>query len=137
MGEIFEGTFRKARIANQKKITSEVFFEMSDKGFKGVAIVDDYGKIVATLSPSDLKGITAQSAYVLNIPVIDFLEHDNSRGWWWVPITFSPETTFFDCLQQFVCSRIHRMYMIDSDGKPIGVISHRDMLQKLLFFNGK
>jgi len=133
MHEIFQGNFRKPRIINQNEKTVKVFSEMGEKGFKGVAVVDDNGKLIANLSPSDLKGITIDSCDVLNTLVIEFLEQDNAHGWWSVPITFEPESTFFECLEQFVCSRVHRMYLVDSVGKPTGVLSHRDMLQKLFF----
>jgi CBS domain-containing protein len=134
ISEVFE-TFREPTIVNLKDITSRVFSKMTHKSCRGVAIVDDEGKLVANVSPSDLRGITLANCYLLNSPLKEFFDHDKSHDWWFQPIVVDLNASLYQTMQTFVCTRVHRMYVVNEAGKPIGEINHRDLLRHLLIFD--
>jgi CBS domain-containing protein len=132
--DLFGSDFKKPRIVNQKEITGKVFSEMASKGFKGFAVVDDGGKLVFNISPSDLKGITANNWHLLNKPLSEFLREDRTRDWWWEPICVDLDASLYETMQQFVCTKVHRMYIVDKAGIPTGELNHKQVLRQVLEF---
>ncbi|KAL2913992.1 hypothetical protein HK105_206442 [Polyrhizophydium stewartii] len=104
---------------------------MHQHGVPAVAIVDATERLVATLSASDLRGITAASIETLINPVFEFLEAgrrsvgqlaaDQMR-------TVSPTTTVEDAALQMLGAHIHRVWMVDDEDTPVGVLSFSDVL---------
>jgi len=135
MRELFPNGFRVPVIVQSSEITSKVFTTMSKSNCKGVAVVDDSGKLLFNLSPSDLKGITIHNCNLLNAPCKQFMEADKTRDWWYEPIVVDLEATLYETMQTFVCTHIHHMYVVDSERKPIGKLTHRDILRQLLAFS--
>jgi len=121
--------FREPTIVNQSELISKVFSEMSHNDTKGVAVVDDNGKLLFNLSASDLKGIDTHNCGILNSTLKEFREKDRSHDWWTSPICVDLDSSLYETLQQFVCTRVHRMYVIDAEGKPTGELNHRDLLR--------
>jgi len=95
------------------------------------AVVDALGKLWATLSISDLKGINRKNSYVLDLPLDDFFRHDKKRGWWETPSTVYLDTSLYEAILQFNCSAHHILYVVDKDSRPVGEVSHHDILSKL------
>jgi CBS-domain-containing membrane protein len=121
-------------VVNQKELTYKVIFDLEKTGRKGMAVVDDAGKLLWNFSPSDLRGITVSNCHLLNCPLQEFLEQDRSRDWWTAPVTVDLDSSLYELMQQFVCARVHRMYVVDEDGKPTGEINQRDLLRQILIF---
>jgi CBS domain-containing protein len=137
MSELFK-KFREPHIVCENEITSRVFTEMGDIASKGAAVVDESGKLLFNLSPSDLKGITISNYFILNAPLKEFLKQDRARDWWTEPICADLESSLYETMQQFVCTKVHHMFIVDAEGKPTGVLNHRDILsQILIFYNSK
>jgi len=126
--------FRSPLVVNMKEITHNVISDLDNTGRKGTAVVDDDGKLMWNFSPSDLKGITLANCHLLNCPLQEFLEQDRSRDWWTAPISVDLNSSLYELMQQFVCTRVHRMYVVDDDGKPTGEINQRDILKQILNF---
>jgi len=122
---------RLPKIVYQTDIASEVFSELGELGCPGAAVVDQSGQLIANLSASDLKGITRRNCMVLDSTLENFLMKDRKRGWWVKPVTVDTGDTLLQTVLQFVCSRVHRMYLVDDDNKPIGEINHTDVLIEL------
>jgi len=131
--ELF-ATFRSPLVVNQKEITHKVVSDMDKTGRKGMAVVNDNGRLLWNFSPSDLRGITVTNCHLLNGTLQEFLENDKSRDWWTAPITVDLDSSLYELMQQFVCTRVHRMYVVDEDGKPTGEIKQRDLLRQILTF---
>jgi CBS domain-containing protein len=123
---------RKPYIISHKEQAAKAFIEMTDKGFDSAAIVDDNGRLMAVISASDLKGLTRRNCVVLTENVENFLNRDWKRGWWVRPLTVDLSDPLFFVVLQFVSSKVHRMYIVDDDGLPIGEVNHLDILQILL-----
>jgi CBS-domain-containing membrane protein len=94
-------------------------------------LVDNNGKLIANISASNIKGMTRANIQLLYRPLTDFLARDRKRGWWQLPITTTLDTTLENVLLQFVAAKVHRMYIVDDDGKPVGEVSISDIVRQL------
>lgn len=112
--------------------SAQAFIHMTDRRLDSAAVVDDAGKLIATVSASDLKGLTRRNCVILGQPLDDFLNREWRRGWWNRPLTVKLEDPLYFVVLQFVSTKVHRMYVLDNDGKPIGELNLLDVLNTLL-----
>jgi CBS domain-containing protein len=118
-------------IMNQDNIAFNAFIEMHKKNVGGVALVDNDGTLIGNLSASDIKGMTRQNFGAIVRPVQEFLMRDKKRGWWSLPITVQATDTLEQAILQFAAAKVHRMYLVDSAGKPTGEITIMDIIRQL------
>jgi len=78
------------------------------------------------------QGITRRSFQTLLRPIEDFLMCDRHRGSWTNPICVKPSDTLEHVVLQFVATKVHKLYIVDSEKKPLGEITRTDVLQQLL-----
>jgi len=98
------------------------------KGVSAVALTDYENKLIANFSASDLRGVTRGMVSWLSKSTIDFLQN-YGRGPK-PPIVETESTSFkqaVDKLARLSNERIHRLYLIDSNDRPIGVFSLTDV----------
>jgi len=115
---------------NAKSPVADALKEINRLCCNGLAIVDDGGLLVGNFSASDLKGVTRRNCAILNSSVENFLSRDLKRPWWSRPICIELNDTLYHTVQQFVSLNVHRMYVVDN-GKPVGEITHHDVLDQL------
>eukprot|EP01118_Nematostelium_gracile_P003103 TRINITY_DN1353_c0_g1_i1.p1 TRINITY_DN1353_c0_g1~~TRINITY_DN1353_c0_g1_i1.p1 ORF type:complete len:319 (-),score=47.96 TRINITY_DN1353_c0_g1_i1:25-933(-) len=101
----------------------ESFSRISESRFSGVAIIDDQRRLVNNLSASDFKGIVDEFPKMLSEPTGNFLEKKSP------PITCTPEDKLSDVIKRISQSKIHRIFVVDSAGKPTNVITLTKFLQ--------
>lgn len=136
---LFQKTLRQVSLGQRKPIivqpdiiAYQAFKEIHNKeGREGVALVDNDGKLIANISASNIKGMTRANIQLLYRPLTDFLARDRKRGWWQLPVTTTLDTTLENVLLQFVGAKVHRMYIVDDDGKPVGEVSISDIVRQL------
>jgi len=135
---IFSHTLAELGLGMRKPITVDqsmpaykAFMEIHRQGRDGVAMVDSSGKIVANLSASNIKGMTRTNFQLIFRALSMYLSRDLKRGWWQLPVCTTLDTTLEHVILQFVSTKVHRMYIIDSEGKPIGEINLTDIMQQL------
>jgi len=109
----------------------DAFFQLGKDHRSGAAIIDDRGILLDNLSIYDLKGVTRLNAPILDTNVRSFLLRDQKRGWWHRPITLQKEETLYHVIMQFAVTRVHRMYICDEKGKPVGEISLFDIINQI------
>jgi len=91
-----------------------------------IGIVDDNGVLVGVLSSSDLRGLKRRQLGTLNKPVMTFLiETQLERK---EPYTCSEDCNLFQCLEKIIWTRVHRIFVVNKEDMPVGVISYSDML---------
>jgi len=112
--------------------TVEAFKLMHQNSLHGVGVTDDEGKLIASLSASNIKGITRRSFHILRLSVGDFLRKDRQRMWWFYPICVKETDSLKQLILLFVATQKHRVYLVDSNDKPIGVITLTDVLNALV-----
>jgi CBS domain-containing protein len=113
---------------------------MKEKKISSVGILDGEGKLVGSLSISDIKllGYDARFWELLTDSVESYLAglrlRDASRT---IPdekdpIRCTPETTLASCVKMMTFYDIHRLFVVDNNQKPLGVVSLEDALPILL-----
>jgi len=75
-------------------------------------VVDSSNRIVATLSVSDLRGITKESFKNLLLPVLDFLR---TRGELKPPVVCTPKDTLAAVVQKIIQHKIHRVWVVKDE----------------------
>jgi len=136
--KIFQQTLKDLNLGNRKPITVDqniqafqAFVEIHKNGGEGAAMVDSNGKLVANVSASNIKGMTRRNFQLLSRPLIHYLSRDRKRGWWQLPLCTTLDTTLETVVSKFVATKIHRMYIVDVEGRPIGEIGLSDVIQQL------
>jgi CBS domain-containing protein len=120
---------------DHKQATVKAYSTLLAKDVSGVAVVDDSGSLVGCLSASDLRGSTPGRLFQeFHLPVRKFLENSQMAR-------FGKTTSELDCcrvgdtlgsvLERLVDVHIHRVFVVDADQKPIGVISLSEFIRQL------
>mmetsp|Transcript_27964 Transcript_27964/g.39038 ORF Transcript_27964/g.39038 Transcript_27964/m.39038 type:complete len:342 (-) Transcript_27964:237-1262(-) len=104
-----------------------------DWNLAAMPVVDSKsGKIIGNLSESDLRGINENRLLDLLFVVPMYLK--TYHGQMKKPLTISPETSFGDALDKLVESKVHRLWIVDKNEKPIGVFSLSDVISQFTTF---
>jgi CBS domain-containing protein len=100
------------------------------EGRSGVAVVEDSGRIVANLSLADLRRLTPENAMeLLRLSVGAFLSSTQELPK--DPVTCTYNTTFAEVLHLLHSRHVHRVYVTDQQGLPVGVFSTTDAMANL------
>jgi CBS-domain-containing membrane protein len=113
------------------ELTYLAFRKMNENRVKGLAVVDDQGRVIANLSASNIRGISRRNFQVLRFPVGEFLRRDRRVGWWQTPIYVSANDPFGLVFFQFAATGLHRLYILDNNNRPTHVLVPTDMLKTL------
>jgi CBS-domain-containing membrane protein len=95
------------------------FSDMLETKFTGLAVVDEQGKLVNNLSAADLTGMTRDTFWRLEKPIKALFDESQKL----VPLSCKPETTFGRLIQTLADCRVHRIYVVDEQTRPINVIT--------------
>jgi len=117
-----------------KTKTADAFQQLLAKRVSGVAVVDESGKLVGSLSSTDLKRSLSMNLFAdLLLPVENYLGRTDS--------TFKPHThsmisctldnSIADVVSKLSTNKIHRIFVVDQQGKPIHVLSLCDVIEFL------
>ena len=113
-----------------------------------MAVVDHDGRLVGNLSASDFKLMHFEShywsllgktvrAYLAEVHKHAFVTHDDRAATWdadagRVLQSFTPQSTFADVAAAMHRYRVHHIYVVDAQRRPIGVVSNRDVIREIL-----
>ena len=126
-------------------------------GASAAALVDDGGKLIGVLSPSDLRGLDARSAAALSLsaaelaaasaagaspwdagaaPFGERVEGAAAGDWAKVlsrapPVAVATDATLGDVVAAVTRARVHRAYVVGEGGRPVGVVELNDVLRVL------
>jgi len=109
------------------------FLSMYENGVTSLAVTDNKGKLCCALSATDLKGLKEKDFDFLLKPIHDFIgEIRKQQGL--DPhfvVSATPNTPMNEIIDKMNKASIHRVFIVDNDNKPAGVISLTDILQGL------
>lgn len=110
----------------------EAFGLVTKWGISAVPVTDPAtGRAVGSLSVTDLKGLTPASFQQdLSLPVLDFLAKCRNLVSA-PPIGVRQTATFSQVLEGFAANSVHRLWILDTEGIPSGVISLEDIIKLL------
>jgi len=121
---------------DQKAI--EAFKLIYSKKVSAVAVVDENGVLIGNISASDLKliGYNAKLVSRLFYPIPEFLKvitanKEACRHTFQGILAVQKDSTMGDVVQKLVSTHTHRVYVVDNDQKPIGVISNLEVLKAI------
>jgi len=119
------------------KTALDAYRLMVSNKVSGVAVVDKEGKLFGSISASDLKGsLESNLFHDLYLPIALYLEKGTpefQRNLSQSPVSCTLETNIYELLHKLASNHIHRLFVVDSDRKPIGVYSLCDIISMMNF----
>lgn len=118
----------------------QAFMTMRNSNVSAVAVVNEDGTIAGNISASDLRSTESPEfmnrLFSTNKEFILHTQNQNNpnegerkiRG----PICVRENTTFEEAISKLVTEKVHRLYIINDQGKPIGVITAQEIIKHLL-----
>jgi len=103
----------------------EAFSNIVETKFTGLAIIDDQGRLVNNISASDLKGVTKDTFWKLELPIEKILGEREKLP----PLTCKSDDTLADVIQRVADCRVHRIYVVDPSNRPTNVITLTTILR--------
>jgi CBS domain-containing protein len=120
--------------------TLDVAFDvMLEAGVSSVPVVDAAGSMVTILSFSDVKEFgylkADESKFVLSQNVLWFLSPRKGgevTGLPMPPITVTANDAVSTVIEVMIASKVHQVYIVDGDRRPVGVVSMIELLGLLI-----
>lgn len=106
---------------------------IKDNQISAVAVVNASGKLVANFSASDLVGLYRESYPDFLLTVGAYLAKHSHRSL--MPLTTHASNTFREVVKELVASHVHRVWIVDGEGRPTGVVSLTDVMKVVHDFN--
>jgi CBS domain-containing protein len=137
--EQMRGVIKQVYTVKEDSLTIDAFKLMQQNSLTGVAVVNESGAVVGNLSVRDLKGLRLENQLFHRLfqTVHNFIRHLRAEL---SEIDSRPRTkqvvrlndTMAHVIQILVQQNIHRVYVVDNDQKPIGVVSLKDVLLEII-----
>jgi len=117
------------------KTALDAYRLMIQERVSGLAVVDQEGKLVGSLSCSDLKGSMESNLFHdLYLPIAMYLDKGTQqfdRKQSLIPVACTVDTTIYEVLHKLSSKHIHRLFVTNNDNKPIGVLSLCDIISMM------
>jgi len=106
------------------------FQMIREAGISGIAVVNNDGKLIGCLSLSDLRILGADFSLLKRVymTIGEYLNYKDGDKRPQV-ICVSADSTITEVADIFAKHKIHRIYVVDAEKKPVGVISLGDYLK--------
>lgn len=102
-----------------------------------VPVLDEKdGKLVGTVSASDLRGIHQDSFKTTLLPVMEFLQLQHG-GQVRAMVTCTANDVLADVMEKVLKNKVHRVWVVDDQQKPVGVVTLSDIICKFSPFDYK
>jgi len=131
-------TKEKMILVKETDSAVDAFKKMITENVSGLGVVNEHGKLVENISLRDLKAVQhdGRMMWRLHQSCKHFLEKVRNE----TPeerrpshvICVTPKDKFSHVIQLSVNHGIHRIYVVDEEKKPIGVISLKDILGEII-----
>jgi len=123
----------------------DAFKIMSSQRVTGVPIVDSEGEIITNVSSKELKHILTDPNFFdkLQLPAERFVSDLKSKTFLHKSETMYPKICchfsdkFSAVLHKLAATKIHRIYIVDEQQHPVGVLSIEDIVAKVYDLSGK
>jgi len=137
LGTEFEKTVEQTGLANSEvlrtvpdtSVVTEVLRFMFENQVSGVALVDPQHKIVGNFSATDMLNLTQLNFPLLSLSVREFLLR--IYGFTKPPVICRNKDTVETVMLKFACYGVHRVYIVNEDFTPTGVITTTDIIKFL------
>lgn len=110
---------------------------MHSQCISALAVVDEEGRLVGNFSASDLKGAVMTDDDMANdpfssflLPVMQFLKQGGMSHF--PVVSCTPQTTLQHILLRLMALRVHRLWIVDENQCPIGIVSLTDVMKAII-----
>jgi CBS domain-containing protein len=110
-----------------KETALDAFRKAAAKDIMAVGVVDAAGRLVATISASDLRAMDGEHLRFVTLNVMEFLKKYSPRSI--NPVSASKYCTLRTVVAKMLQHRIHRVWICDADHKPVAVVSMTDVIR--------
>jgi CBS domain-containing protein len=98
------------------------FLKMLDAKVDACAVVDRGGRLVASLSASDLRGMTSENLSTILLPVMEFFPAmTGARAP--APLVCVAQDLLLDTVRKILKASTRRCWMVDGEYRPVGLVS--------------
>lgn len=97
---------------------------MTEHGFGSVPVLDGYNRLIGIVSEFDLLKVIMEDKSLSETTAEQIMTRN--------PTTVSPGTSAMDIVHQLEERHLIRMPVVDEDGKLMGIVARRDILQGYL-----
>jgi CBS domain-containing protein len=118
-----------------EKLALDGYKLMVEKGVSGLAVVGSKGELEGSLSASDLKrSLEGNVIHDLYLPIPFYLDKatpEFEKTMVRQPLSCNTEMTIYEILHKLITNRVHRLFVVDGEQKPIGVLSLCDIISMM------
>jgi len=114
-------------VMSEDHFTFEGFQKMYEEHITALPIVNKEGKLITTLSSSDTRGLNRKNLGDIMLTILDYLK--KRHGELIHPITCFSSDTLEEIITKILVGKVHRVWVINSQEKVMGVISNTDILR--------
>eukprot|EP01121_Diplochlamys_sp_Union-15-3_P016620 TRINITY_DN5691_c0_g1_i2.p1 TRINITY_DN5691_c0_g1~~TRINITY_DN5691_c0_g1_i2.p1 ORF type:complete len:341 (+),score=50.05 TRINITY_DN5691_c0_g1_i2:86-1108(+) len=125
----------------ETKAALDAFTLMTENSLSGLPVVNSDGKLVGNISLRDLKAIREDghmfwrlyqsvSTFLMRVKNEFYKDRPNSL------VTVAEDNTLQDAITKMAEHKIHRVYIVDSNDKPLYVITISEVMEELLKLDG-
>jgi len=125
------GLMKKTWILRDDMKVIDVLRNLKDAGVSGAPVVDKRGIMVCNFSASDLVGLTEENFGWINLPVKEYLNRIH-QGKPKPPVTCTVDDKLEFLLLKFSVHKVHRVYLVNENLHPIGVVTLTDLMNFFL-----
>lgn len=106
--------------------------KLDAKAYSALAVVDSTGKLSGNFSASDMRGMFVEHFPSFLQPVHEFLDaHSPGSN---SPQVVMKDATLLDTVKMLRDNKLHRVWVVDADYKPAGVVSLTDIMRLIRDF---
>lgn len=134
MKEMGEMTTEQLKLGAVRPITVpkstpviQVLKIIQENSVSAVGIVEEDGKLAGNFSATDLEGMYIEKWPSFTLPIGDFLQKHSPNSL--NSICCTKQTTLINVCKELVQSKVHRLWVVDDDFKPVGVVSTTDIMK--------
>ena len=126
------GEFRKVVSVSTNETALTGFHRLLSNELTALAVVDEAsGAVVDTLSAADVRGVDDENIGILRLPVSEFLKRSGAKHLDIAAITAHSSTALRPTLDQLTAGKVHRVWIVEGRGQPVGVVALSDVLHVL------
>jgi len=105
----------------------DAFAHIVENKFLGLGVIDEKGKLVNNISASDVRGLTKETFWNLELSIEKNINLQNKLP----PVTCKAENTFGEVLKKIVDHKVHRIFVVNEDNQPTNVITLTTIMKLL------
>jgi len=102
---------------------------MKTNGMSAIPLVNTNGQLAGCFSASDLRLFPLSQWGLLFLEVEQFLRERHASSL--VPVSIGVTSTFSDVVELMAKNKVHRVFVVDDQKKPVGVVSTTDVTRWL------